>query len=298
MKRKVIQIANSTQLVSLPRKWAQKQGINKGDEIDVEIDGDRLIIGGTKKPKIESATLTFKKGEPYIRRPLSTLYKLGYDEVEIFYDDPALIERIKAHTDTLLGFEIIHQSARRCVVKSVAATNEGEFNNMLRRIFLMLVTLGKESLELIEEEQFAQLVSIADLERTNNKLTLFCERVLNKFGYQDHKKQCLLHSLITLLEQVADAYRFICFQLAESKKRPAPSVIKVYKGVAGLTEKVQDTFYDYTLPKLIDFKTTKLEVEGTCYDLFAAKISPQDRIIVHQLLVITYLLHHCTECIT
>ena len=34
MKRKVIQIANSTQLISLPRKWSQKYGVKKGDEIN------------------------------------------------------------------------------------------------------------------------------------------------------------------------------------------------------------------------------------------------------------------------
>jgi len=44
MKRKVIQIANSTQLVSLPRKWALEQGIKKGDEINVSIIGNALLI--------------------------------------------------------------------------------------------------------------------------------------------------------------------------------------------------------------------------------------------------------------
>ena len=33
MKRRVIQIGNSTQLISLPRKWAQQFGVKKGDEI-------------------------------------------------------------------------------------------------------------------------------------------------------------------------------------------------------------------------------------------------------------------------
>ena len=33
MKRKVIQIAESTQLISLPRRWAMKCNVKKGDEL-------------------------------------------------------------------------------------------------------------------------------------------------------------------------------------------------------------------------------------------------------------------------
>ena len=44
IKRRVIQIANSTQLISLPRKWTQKYNIRKGDELEVEEDGDRILV--------------------------------------------------------------------------------------------------------------------------------------------------------------------------------------------------------------------------------------------------------------
>ena len=37
MKRKVIQIAESTQLVSLPRKWALANNIRRGDELEVTV---------------------------------------------------------------------------------------------------------------------------------------------------------------------------------------------------------------------------------------------------------------------
>ena len=44
MKRKVIQIAESTQLVSLPRKWALKYGVKKGDEVDVLEEGNKIVV--------------------------------------------------------------------------------------------------------------------------------------------------------------------------------------------------------------------------------------------------------------
>jgi len=42
MKRRVIQIADSTQLVSLSRKWAIQRGIKKGDELEVKEEGNRV----------------------------------------------------------------------------------------------------------------------------------------------------------------------------------------------------------------------------------------------------------------
>ena len=44
MKRKVIQIADSTQLISLPRKWAQKFNIKKGDELEVEEHDNKIVV--------------------------------------------------------------------------------------------------------------------------------------------------------------------------------------------------------------------------------------------------------------
>jgi len=37
-------VANSTQLISLPRKWAQQFNVRKGDELEIEEEGNQLII--------------------------------------------------------------------------------------------------------------------------------------------------------------------------------------------------------------------------------------------------------------
>lgn len=55
--RKVIQIAGSTQLVSLPRAWAKKNNIIKGQEIEVQEDGDKIIITASSEPVVETAEL-------------------------------------------------------------------------------------------------------------------------------------------------------------------------------------------------------------------------------------------------
>lgn len=296
MKRKVIQIANSTQLISLPRKWAIKHNIKKGDELDVTIDGSQLLVGAKLNSQYEAAQLNFDKNTPYLKRALSTLYKLGYDEVEISFDDPALINKIKIHAEQLMGFEIIQQTARRCTVKNVAATIESEFDNILRRIFMTLVSFARESYSAIADKKFEDLRSIADLEKTNNKLSHFCERVINKFGYADHKRQFLLYNLISMMEQSADAFGFICYYLADNPKaKISKQLLDAYLLVCEVIGEMQQTFYDFNVKRIVEMKEKRKKIEKILFEQLKSG-NPDERVLCHQLLVITYLVHHSTEC--
>jgi len=82
MRRRVIQIAESTQLISLPRKWALRYGIKKGEELEVEEQGNKLLVSsghdaGGKK------TVLDVRGQPKLkRRSICAAYLKGYDEIE------------------------------------------------------------------------------------------------------------------------------------------------------------------------------------------------------------------------
>ena len=54
MKRKVIQIADSTQLISLPRKWSLAHGIKKGDELEITEKGRQLTVSITQMGEQDS----------------------------------------------------------------------------------------------------------------------------------------------------------------------------------------------------------------------------------------------------
>ncbi|MEM4247397.1 MAG: AbrB/MazE/SpoVT family DNA-binding domain-containing protein, partial [Candidatus Woesearchaeota archaeon] len=141
MKRKVIQIADSTQLVSLPRKWCLQHGIRKGDEVEVEENGNKIQISTAKEALLETAKIHFSNSDTFLQRPLMTFYRLGYDQVEITFDDPQVIPRIQDEIERLMGFEIVNQTERSCVVKNVASAMDTEFESILRRIMLMLIEM-------------------------------------------------------------------------------------------------------------------------------------------------------------
>ena len=86
MKRKVIQIAESTQLISIPRQWGKKYNIKKGDELEV-IEKDNVLEISTKRTDQEmeitlDVTDLDKTCIAYIVR---SAYRRGYDIIKVVF---------------------------------------------------------------------------------------------------------------------------------------------------------------------------------------------------------------------
>ena len=88
MKRSVIQIANSTQLISLPRKWALKYGIKKGDELEVEEQGNKLYIGTEKTQESGNieVDITGLDRDSFMFL-IRILYIRGYNEIKLIFNN-------------------------------------------------------------------------------------------------------------------------------------------------------------------------------------------------------------------
>ncbi len=89
MKRRVIQIANSTQLISLPRKWTLQFGIKKGDELEVEEKGNKIEVSTEKSRDIEKVVLDVSDlDRSSLIYYLRAAYRRGFDMVEVRFNLP------------------------------------------------------------------------------------------------------------------------------------------------------------------------------------------------------------------
>src|SRR3989344_7038203 len=112
MKRKVIQIAGSTQLISLPRQWAQKYGVKKGDELDVEEEGSKIIVRTENEVpynEIEIDVTNLDKSS--IMHSIRGLYRCGYNTLKITFNKPLSIDYRTGETPSILS--IIHEEVNR-----------------------------------------------------------------------------------------------------------------------------------------------------------------------------------------
>ncbi len=239
MQRKVIQIANSTQLISLPRKWALKQGIKKGDVLDVTESQKGLIVSplslSKKEKKLE---LTIKSPDGFRRMLLFSPYIQGYTEIKINYKEPGIFSLISDQVQFLMGYEIIIQESNYCIIKSVASALDNDLDNIIKRIFWSTISMMKDMVDALNNNKIDQLNNIVALEGTNNKLTYFSLRLLNREGYKkDENKTNSIYYIVHCVEEIVDDLRDICKYIYRIKNKP-----NVNKKTAILVEELLQYF--------------------------------------------------------
>ena len=266
MKRKVIQIADKTLVVSLPNDWVRQWGIKKGDELDVSESGPRLIASTTEyRPLKKGGVDVSNASERTLRWLLSSLHKKGYDEIEIKSENPlhaVIIDNLLK--DLFLGFAVVHRSGATCLIRSLAKELDDQLQVIVRRAFLVTLALADQSLETAKSKKFDQLKDLLELEKTNNQLTNFCERILNKKGLDEPIKTNFLYVIMWNLEKVADDYKYICEHLA-AKRKISKDTMDLYDRVNKLLRNYYELFYKFDVQKLSalsdDFKKLSRDIE-------------------------------------
>lgn len=277
MKRKVIQLAGKTFVVSLPSKWVKKYGVQKGDELEVKDNSSSIVFSTKKHVDVKKTSIDITKtNERPLRWLLSSLHKKGYDEIELFYENtnktPVIQELVK---DLFVGFAIVHQSNKRCVLRAISQEKDGEFENILRRAWLVTLSMADSVLEYIENGQQKQLKELIALEKTNNQLTNFCQRTLNKTGHIDHTKTCFYYVVAWNLEKVCDDYKYICETLSETNVKLSKESAALFKETNKFLRTYYELFYSFDLNKLNELNTSKKSLIAKAQKLISLKKGPE-----------------------
>ncbi len=300
MRRKIIQIGDFTKSITLPKGWVTKLNIQKGDEVILEEEGNKLVISPTSiSPLKKKASLDLSKKYEYNIRLTKTMYRCGYDEVAVQFDDADMINKIQnVLSEQLVGFEIIDQEEKRCVVKDIVGESESDINTILRRLFLLTLSMGKESYDAISSNDLKRLNEIQAMERMNNKLCNLCERILNKKGYEKEPiKMLFIHALTKELEQIADNYRDLCkYLLTREKVKVSEDILKTYKEANELFNEAYKLFYNIDYAFLSKHKNKKWILKKKAYDLLSKK-KGDDQIILHHIIILILKTIHLDESI-
>lgn len=292
MKRSVIQLAGRTLLVSLPAKWADANNVKKGNELDVVEDGHKLTINTEPKTLIETAELDADAVGSLLPRFIYALYKRGIDEINIKYSDPKVADIVrKTLLNETVGYEIVSQTPKSCDVKLITSGNIAEFDNLLRRTFLLLLSTGDEIVSCIKQKNFDHLAKTALLEETNNRLTTVCRRSLNKGGSDKFSKIGPIYYIIEDLENLADEYKYLCNKLSNPgnsyAKTVNPDVIKLLEKTNEILRIYYEAFYKFEPGKFLAiYNERKNIVEEAQKIVENKKLSPADFYILHHSLVI------------
>ncbi|MFP4118962.1 MAG: hypothetical protein ACLFTH_02810 [Candidatus Woesearchaeota archaeon] len=263
MKRKIIRLAEKTLVVSLPSSWLADQGLDKGDQLDCLEQGDRLVFV-PEAPSSSHSSASLDIGglsERVLRWQISSLHKQGYDEIEITSYTPEQYKVIEdLVTNLFVGFIIKEQSKLRILIGQVAVMDAAEFDSTLRRAFRLLLSSAKETLEAFRNRDAELLHNQISAEKNNNKLTNFCERLLNKSLHRKQKGH-FWYVIAWNLEKVADNFKYLATYYAGSIPVLDKDVLDLFEDVITYVNSYYGLFYDFSFRKLVEVSDLKTDLE-------------------------------------
>jgi len=290
VKRRVIQIADSTQLISLPRRWALQNKIKKGDELEISENGNKIYISTGPQSEKNTKEVDVSNLSPIIPRILHALYKVGYDEIKINFSNPDTLDIIQRRLqDEIIGFEIIEQKSNYCVIKAFAGGVEAEFDVVLRRIFLLLKSMADGILEVIEKKDTSMIKSLRRLEANNNKYTGHCRRIINK-GLYNSKNIAIMYATVEELEKIADEYKYLCDFFIGNPKiilNVSKECQDTFKDINKFFDACYELFYKFDMKKCAElFQKRKELITNVKKTWLKKKLSATDIALIHYYLVI------------
>jgi phosphate uptake regulator len=284
MKRKIIKQGHNTLTVTLPIDWVKKLNLNAGDEIDVEENNGSLLINGKQSCDDKKIVLDISGLRvPMLWRFFQSIYREGYNEIRLQFDPdqknyesaynyyssqfeykrlgekpskkPAL-DMIHDLVYRFVGVEVIESGNGYCIVKEMGELSAKEFDNSLRRIFLLLLGLFDKVIVAMKQNDVGdiEICKTIHLMDTNvDRFIDYCCRINNKIcdsSFQKNKP--LMFSTLFLLELLGDEFKYVANHLARSKLKVS-DVVPFAEKTKKHFENYYNLFYKFDKNGVIDF---------------------------------------------
>ncbi len=268
MKRKIIKQGHNTLTITLPSDWVKKFNLKAGSEIDLVERENGLFITTEKNGESKRAEFNIAGMDiPTIWKHFMAVYREGYDELlvkfpkDIKLDSPykfltvhrldqrygkarekkTILGVLQGFVTRFIGYEIVDHGKDFIIVREMGELTSKQFDNSLRKIFLLLQEMSEETLEAIETGNPKLLIQIHDVDVNLDKFHDYCVRILNKTANKEPRKSELLFATLYILEMLGDEFKHISHHLVQDFPK---SKLKNIKDLAKSVKEQMDVFYD------------------------------------------------------
>lgn len=205
-------------MVTLPIEWIKARGLDKTRVVDMELVGNTIVISPTSAIK-KKVSIDAEQFKDTLEKVIAVFYRMGVDEIKIEYRNSEMIKRIQSIIgERMMGFEIIEHGKNYLIIKDLIKEGGEEFKTVLRRLFLLLLFIAKEITEKIKKKDTQEAYEIIEAEKSINRLSNFCLRLLIKRGHADYAKIPFYLNLCGEIEKLSDEYKGLYLELLKEKK--------------------------------------------------------------------------------
>lgn len=281
MIRKLIKHGESSLTVSLPRSFVKENNLKKGQEIEVKEADSGLFISAEKQKELKSISIDVSCQFGVIRKLLGAAYKCGYDEVNICFSSFSELKEIK---DVLqrqfLGYGIMKQGKNNILIKKISEDNFDQFNNVIRRFFLIIQDMGSDLLKAVECDDFEWIKTISLMKYESDKLADYCRRAINLKFKSDYKRLAPLYVVVEQMEKVSDNYRELCEHISYEKIKLKKETKRLIKCLLDFQSLFSSLFFKFDITRINEFKKTKDALQSRVYSAAKNAGKQESRVIV------------------
>lgn len=308
MKRKVIKQGHNTLTITLPAKWVEQNGVKAGDEIEIWESGKNLLISKETKKELKRIDIDISGLDfASIRHKMRSAYKLGYDEIYLTFNNPitkefktgeerAVTQLINHEVNNLLGCEIIQQTKYSCLIKDYSFTSTEELDNILRKIFFMIIDYGDELLEEAKNMNKLLLETMWEKHFNISKFIFYYLRTLNRIGYKDSAKTPIIYYILSSLDDILDIEKYCASDLLKFKQKKLQNkTLQILQKVLDEFRTFHEYFYKPEVEKLLRFAEKRWEIVYEIRALAQTNIPRNELIIITNIEHILELLLHLFE---
>ena len=306
--RKLYMTGGSTYVVSLPKKWVKKSGLERGDSVVViEQEGSILIEPGAveRGPKQITIDVSDVPSIDALERLIIAYYLVGFDTIKIKLsgeDNLDYKKGIRKILKFLIGVEIVEDIGDSVTMEILLDHKRMPTIDVLKRMHIINKSMLTDMVRVFDEGNLDLARDVIYREREIDRLYFLVVRQLksavryqavsDKLGITHQRDSLGFRIVIKSFERIADHLEGILqnyIKLAEIEKKPdmkefsqlATQVLGVYDGAVSAMFKQDQNLLDkvFIEDKEIDKEHTRLSNR-----LFESKKEVQSSLIEKRIL--------------
>lgn len=214
--RKVQRTGKSTFIVSLPKNWATKNGVQAGSIIYItQSDNGALMLSTDRSEKDLRARLDIgdKSGEPLVRDIIGC-YVGGYRTIEVVSGHMSSTQKKDLHqiVNKLIGPEILEETINKVVIQDLLSSEELQAERALKRIRTVVKSMIQDSISALLNCNKELAIDVIQRDNDVDRLNLLISRQFTEILRSGSVKQETLNSITAFtymqaasnLERIAD----------------------------------------------------------------------------------------------
>ena len=159
--RKLQTTAAGTFVVTIPKNWAQKLKLEKGDLVSIELEQGDIVLTPTKTrstSQTRSLEIDEFKDQKLLELCITASYIQGHDITEVVSKDKILPDQkrwVRHAVEGLIGVEIAEDYANRIVLQNLVDPSRFEMEKLLQRFSVTSKAVFQDAINAFIENDLA-----------------------------------------------------------------------------------------------------------------------------------------------